>query len=518
MWGDIPDSELPPSEQTSRTTAEGGYSTSNNATYEETTNVSIYAGGGGSTIVVDTEMSDTSINPVQNKVVKKYTDDEVVYLEGYAEEMANNAEANAKAYSDEKVRVLHWADESSGETLTEDQKAYNAETYRMFAEGLTPVVALGGIVGCGVWCEDEELGARVDLTFRVEWGDSLALVGLFLREDGSVEAGGWLFAPMVLNLEIPYEALTFIKNWGHIAELKGIIISLDGGFSEVDVVGYNGRPYVEYNLHDKRYRVEFNADYTINKTIDITPAGGGGGGSEVIKVKGLTYAELIPIIFLEIYNPENEYVRQFANTYKLTRELVSALLPLMDEAYGEGTSAELAPVYDSIFSTNQAAYLKFTEKAAQGEAASVIVDYSSSMNDLGMISSVCSVAGEASGPFEVAATVDGIIQKIVPFPRMAIFSNGDIKLNPSNNVVYFTTTGQLTQPEKRQNSYNITNNMPSTIYIIVSDRPYCYTSLWVSSDSKTSGFIDENGTSRVLTINDDGTSYITPPFTTSETE
>lgn len=64
-------------------------------------------GGGGSEegpdIVVDAFVSDTSTNPVQNKVVKKYIDDEVVYLEGYAENMANNAEANAKKYTDEKI-------------------------------------------------------------------------------------------------------------------------------------------------------------------------------------------------------------------------------------------------------------------------------------------------------------------------------------------------------------------------------------------------------------------------------
>lgn len=236
---------------------------------------------GGSDIVVDTEMSDTSTNPVQNKVVKKYIDDEVVYLEGYAEEMANNAEANAKKYTDGKVRELYWADESIGETLTEEQKAYNAEIYRMFAEGLTPIVVLAGIVGSAVWYEDEELGARVELLFRQEWGDSLALLELYLREDGSVETGAWFFTPKVLNLKLPYDAQTFIEYWGYIAELKGIIISLDGGFSEVDVVGYNGRHYVEYNLHDKRYRVEFNADYTINKTIDITPAGGGGSDDDI---------------------------------------------------------------------------------------------------------------------------------------------------------------------------------------------------------------------------------------------
>ena len=44
--------------------------------------------GGGSGITVDSYMSDTSENPVQNKVVKTYVDEEV---------------ENAKAYADSKI-------------------------------------------------------------------------------------------------------------------------------------------------------------------------------------------------------------------------------------------------------------------------------------------------------------------------------------------------------------------------------------------------------------------------------
>lgn len=61
--------------------------------------------GGGSGIV-DSEMSDTSTNPVQNKVVKKYIDDYDVYLEGYAEGVANDAEAAAKKYTDERIAQI----------------------------------------------------------------------------------------------------------------------------------------------------------------------------------------------------------------------------------------------------------------------------------------------------------------------------------------------------------------------------------------------------------------------------
>ena len=55
---------------------------------------------------VDEEMSDTSTNAVQNKVVKKYIDDYDVYLEGYAEGVANDAEAAAKQYTDERIAQI----------------------------------------------------------------------------------------------------------------------------------------------------------------------------------------------------------------------------------------------------------------------------------------------------------------------------------------------------------------------------------------------------------------------------
>lgn len=54
---------------------------------------------GGSSVEVDSAMSDTSENAVANKVIKKYIDDANVYLEGYAEEVADDALTAAKAYA-----------------------------------------------------------------------------------------------------------------------------------------------------------------------------------------------------------------------------------------------------------------------------------------------------------------------------------------------------------------------------------------------------------------------------------
>ena len=174
------------------------------------------------------------------------------------------------------IRILYTADESTGETLTEEQKAYNAETYRMFAEGLTPIVALDGHVGSGIWYEDEELGEAVDLLFKGDLGSAMTIVGCRLREDGSAEAVVNIFTERLLNLTDQFSAQIFFEYYGFLFGLKGVMPTSEYGISEVDVVGYNGRHYVEYNEHDKRFRVEFNADYTIKEIIDITPAGGGG--------------------------------------------------------------------------------------------------------------------------------------------------------------------------------------------------------------------------------------------------
>ena len=62
------------------------------------------SGSGGGSITIDTEMSDTSENAVQNKVIKAYVDDEAERVVAYAESVANDAEAAAKKYTDEKIQ------------------------------------------------------------------------------------------------------------------------------------------------------------------------------------------------------------------------------------------------------------------------------------------------------------------------------------------------------------------------------------------------------------------------------
>lgn len=59
--------------------------------------------GGGGSLAVDKEMSDTSENAVSNKTIKKYVDEEAERVVGYAEEVADNAEKAAKQYTENKI-------------------------------------------------------------------------------------------------------------------------------------------------------------------------------------------------------------------------------------------------------------------------------------------------------------------------------------------------------------------------------------------------------------------------------
>lgn len=128
---------------------------------------------------VDEDMSNTSTNAVQNKVIKKYVDDRDVYLKGYAEGVANDAEAAAKKYTDEKIAQIGGGGGGSGnggdfevrtvyptkqtifeeETLdiTEEERAYNIETLSKTLSGKTvfckvgeailfPTISMSGVV------------------------------------------------------------------------------------------------------------------------------------------------------------------------------------------------------------------------------------------------------------------------------------------------------------------------------------------------------------------------------------
>jgi hypothetical protein len=54
---------------------------------------------------VDDIVSDTSENAIQNKAIKKYVDDEIVTLEGYAEEVANDLENDIKTNPSQYIKL-----------------------------------------------------------------------------------------------------------------------------------------------------------------------------------------------------------------------------------------------------------------------------------------------------------------------------------------------------------------------------------------------------------------------------
>lgn len=179
------------------------------------------------------------------------------------------------------IRTLYASYESAGEApITEEQREYNAETYRMLADGLTPMVVYEGYVGAVVGMNMGADDGFAHIFVKIDTGPYLAAGTVLLRKDGSVELREEHFAYKLVVLNEPETAQMFFENYEVFTEMKGVIMGMDDSgeiYSEVDLVGYKGElPYVEYNLHDKRFRVEFNSDYTIKETVDITPAGGGG--------------------------------------------------------------------------------------------------------------------------------------------------------------------------------------------------------------------------------------------------
>lgn len=175
---------------------------------------------------------------------------------------------------DSLIRTLYTVDESVGETLTEEQREYNAETYRMLADGLTPMVVYEGCVGAVVGINMGADDGFAHIFVKIDTGPYLAGGTVLLRKDGSVELREEHFAYKLAVLTEPEAAQLFFENYEVFTELKGVIKGMDDSgviYSEVDLVGYKGElPYVEYNLHDKRFRVEFNADYTIKEAVEIS--------------------------------------------------------------------------------------------------------------------------------------------------------------------------------------------------------------------------------------------------------
>lgn len=170
---------------------------------------------------VDEQMSDESENAVQNRVIKRYVDDEVVYMEGYSEEKVGELEANIKANPSQYVRLktvngkslygtgnivieggeggagLQYATErtvyltkiespdiSEVWDITEEQRAYNIETLSLAGGSNVCLSFMGNILGMVSASSD---GAVFRAGFNVvqEYDGVLASVTIIITADGN---------------------------------------------------------------------------------------------------------------------------------------------------------------------------------------------------------------------------------------------------------------------------------------------------------------------------------------------
>ncbi len=174
------------------------------------------------------------------------------------------------------IRILYFADESVGDTLTEEQKAYNAETFTMLSQSKELMVVVGGFpLVLGLLENDFAF-----FTLRSEVIGFIVRADIILNSDGTVELpeDSQGAVPPLVYLDNTFTAPMYWMCREVIPEAKGAFL-VDGVVYEVDSWGIKDNiPQVEYNEGSKRYRVFFDPDkaYAITGKIDITPAGGGG--------------------------------------------------------------------------------------------------------------------------------------------------------------------------------------------------------------------------------------------------
>lgn len=140
MWGDVTGDSMPATEQESSTNVEeGGSSSGSSATYENTTNVTIGGSGGGS-VTVDTFLSDTSTNPVQNRAIKVYVDSVDNQLEEKIGNLAERIDSLENGTSGGAGAVIFDATSSTDPwNLNELQTTTTYEAIKAAIEGNTPI-------------------------------------------------------------------------------------------------------------------------------------------------------------------------------------------------------------------------------------------------------------------------------------------------------------------------------------------------------------------------------------------
>lgn len=127
MWGDLTDTaDFPEVEGSSKTTADSG-SSSQTTTYSNTTNVTI-GGEGGGTIVLDTFMSDSSTNGVQNRIIKAYVDSSIANLINGAPTTLDTLKEIADAFA-ESQDVVEALESAIGDKANKNDVFTKEQTY-----------------------------------------------------------------------------------------------------------------------------------------------------------------------------------------------------------------------------------------------------------------------------------------------------------------------------------------------------------------------------------------------------
>ena len=190
---------------------------------------------------------------------------------------------------DKFVRTLYGLE---GE-LTDEQRAYNVETFNMYGNPDTtiPVVYAGGFLIGNIDNGSSKITyGFVDESPSAGIASMLTQGKLYLFSDGSVQVDEPSFiysASFCLLYLSPHMAEMFFTGYDKFAGVKGVM-SKEGRYSFVDTVvdqikdGSGTSRYVEWNSGDKRYRTHFDTSYRVSSTEEILSGGSGGGGTNIV--------------------------------------------------------------------------------------------------------------------------------------------------------------------------------------------------------------------------------------------
>lgn len=190
---------------------------------------------------------------------------------------------SGECVADKVVRTLYGL---YGE-LTDEQRAYNVETYQMFFSSvLPPLVIVGPINAEYNIAALPSSGEPVSLTMKNiarEFG-IITLQNVTLNSDGSVvSVGAPTVVPINCNLNEPQYARIYFTVGKDIEECNPCILGENGMRYFIDAShasNSESRGYLmEYNTFEKRYRILIDpSTYAITSTEEIPFGGSGGGG------------------------------------------------------------------------------------------------------------------------------------------------------------------------------------------------------------------------------------------------